>query len=218
MNSKSNIVISAADGCGKPSSIRSMDNLPSRDHKGAEYKESFMFSNRSTISRGCSLAAAALAATALVGMAASAGTAQAEVIYGVQFISSENTPPPPDYNGTALTAEQTAGLIPQDNFNVLTNTNPNEGNSAAGYSAGPVTLNDNTGSNAAGVTFSWLDFNEWHTNTAGGGGTVNSSGTYVPPTPQNGPTGALLSGIRASAKTTPCFLTASRVYSKVSMD
>ncbi len=35
MSNKSSIVTSAADGCGKPSSIRPMDNLPSRDHKGA---------------------------------------------------------------------------------------------------------------------------------------------------------------------------------------
>ena len=44
MNTQLNIVTSAADGCGQPLSIRSMDHLPSRDHKGAEYKESFMLS------------------------------------------------------------------------------------------------------------------------------------------------------------------------------
>ncbi|MCL5946128.1 MAG: hypothetical protein M1472_04665 [Planctomycetes bacterium] len=71
MSTKFSIVTSAADGCGKPSSIRSMDNLPSRDHKGAEYKESFMLSNRSSISRGFSPATAALMAViASLGIAA----------------------------------------------------------------------------------------------------------------------------------------------------
>ena len=76
MRNKSNIVTSAADGCGNPSSIRPMDHLPSRDHKGAEYKESFMFSNRSSVSRSSVLAIAAFAAVALIGLAsiASAST------------------------------------------------------------------------------------------------------------------------------------------------
>ncbi len=80
MKSKSSIVTSAADGCGKPSSIRPMDNLPSRDHKGAEYKESFMFSNRSSVSRGCSLAAVAFATGGLF-LAVSAGIATATTTY-----------------------------------------------------------------------------------------------------------------------------------------
>ncbi len=76
MNSKSRIVTSAADGCGKPQSIRPTDNLPSRDQKGAEYKESFMLSNRSSISRGCSLVATAFAAAGLL----SAGVAGAATV------------------------------------------------------------------------------------------------------------------------------------------
>ena len=66
-NSKTSIVTSAEDGCGTPSSVRPMDNLPSRDHKGAEYKESFMFSNRSPVSHGSSLAAKAVVAGAALG-------------------------------------------------------------------------------------------------------------------------------------------------------
>ena len=69
MNTQLNIVTSAADGCGQPLSIRSMDHLPSRDHKGAEYKESFMLSNRSSVSRGYSSAVAALATAACIGLA-----------------------------------------------------------------------------------------------------------------------------------------------------
>ena len=58
MNSKSSIVTSAADGCGKPSSIRSMD-ISHRSNM--EQKESFMLSNRSLVSHGCSLIAATFA-------------------------------------------------------------------------------------------------------------------------------------------------------------
>ncbi len=89
MNTKSGIVTSAADGCGKPSSIRSMDHLPSRDHKGAEYKESFMFSNRSSVSHGSALVIAAFAAAACIGLA---GTASATVIYQDNFSGSSSTP------------------------------------------------------------------------------------------------------------------------------
>ena len=89
MRNKSSIVTSAADGCGKPSSIRSMDNLPSRDHKGAEYKESFMFSNRLSVSHGCSLAVAALAAVAFAGLA---GTASASTVYSESFGGSATGP------------------------------------------------------------------------------------------------------------------------------
>ncbi len=80
MSNKSSIVTSAADVCGKPSSIRSMDHLPRRDYKGAEYKELFMFSSRSSVSRGCSLAVAALAAMTVAGLA---GTASATVLVSV---------------------------------------------------------------------------------------------------------------------------------------
>ena len=89
MNTKSGIVTSAADGCGKPSSIRSMDHLPSRDHKGAEYKESFMFSNRSSVSHGSALVIAAFTAAACIGLA---GTASATVIYQDNFSGSSSTP------------------------------------------------------------------------------------------------------------------------------
>ncbi len=90
MRNKTSIVTSAADGCGKPSSIRTMDNLPSRDHKGAEYKESFMFSNRSSVSHGCSLAAAAFAVAALVGLAGTASASMVAVNLIINGIFSEN--------------------------------------------------------------------------------------------------------------------------------
>jgi hypothetical protein len=75
-----------------------MGYLPSRDHKGAEYKESFMFSNRSSVSHGCSIAAAALATMALVGLA---GTASAGIIYQDGFTGSNGTP----LNGAAPTID-----------------------------------------------------------------------------------------------------------------
>ena len=83
MRNKSSIVTSAADGCGKPSSIRTMDKSPSRDHKGAEYKESFMLSNCLSISRGCSLAVAARAVVGLPML--STGNAQANLILNGNF-------------------------------------------------------------------------------------------------------------------------------------
>ena len=64
MNNKSTLVTSAADACGQPSSIRLMDK-PNCSNR--EQKESFMLSNRSSVSRGCSLAAAAFAVFAVLG-------------------------------------------------------------------------------------------------------------------------------------------------------
>ncbi len=68
MNSKSNIVISAADGCGKPSSIRPMGKTQSSNME--QNKESFMFSNRSSVSHGCSLAAIGTAVLMTLGFSA----------------------------------------------------------------------------------------------------------------------------------------------------
>ncbi|MCL5945841.1 MAG: PEP-CTERM sorting domain-containing protein [Planctomycetes bacterium] len=80
MSNKSNIVISAADGCGKPSSIRSMDNSH-RNHKGAEYKESFMFSKFLSNSHGSSMAAkVAIAGSALVVFATASAASFGSVI------------------------------------------------------------------------------------------------------------------------------------------
>ena len=108
MRNKSSIVTSAADGCGKPSSIRSMDNSPSRDHKGADYKESFMLSKCFPIARGSSLTAA-LAITAFAGLA---GTASANIIYQDNFSGASTTPlngaAPTIDNGTSTT--WTAGV------------------------------------------------------------------------------------------------------------
>ncbi len=105
MSNKSSIVTSAADGCGKPSSIRTMDNLPSRDHKGAEYKESFMFSNRSSVSHGSALAIAAFAAVACIGLASTASAST--IIYQDNFGGTSSTPlngaTPTTDNGTSST-------------------------------------------------------------------------------------------------------------------
>ena len=107
MNTKSSIVTSAADCCGNPSSIRSMDHLPSRDHKGAEYKESFMFSNRSSVSRGSALAIAALAAVACIGLAGTASASVVTTIYSESFGGAATTA---TLAGTAPTVEN--GLSP----------------------------------------------------------------------------------------------------------
>ena len=144
-----------------------------------------MFSNGLTSSRGFSLAAAALAVAGLAGLTANVGAAHAGAMYGVQFIGSEATGTTA-YNGTALTPTQVAGVLPQDNFNVVTSESTGNNVGSAGYTGlagGPVTLVDSTGSNAAGVQFSWVDSNNWHTTTAG----------YTTPS-TNGNNGALFSG------------------------
>ncbi|MGC9259034.1 MAG: PEP-CTERM sorting domain-containing protein [Phycisphaerae bacterium] len=83
MNSKISIVPSAAEYCGKPSSIRVMDNPNSSN---MEQKDSFMFSNRISILRGCSLVAVAAAAVAIL----AAGNASANMIQNGDF--SANAP------------------------------------------------------------------------------------------------------------------------------
>ncbi|MDA8375994.1 MAG: DUF642 domain-containing protein [Planctomycetia bacterium] len=123
MNSKTNIVTSAADGCGQPSSIRTMDYLPSRDHKGAEYKESFMLTNRSSVSRGFILtAAAAMTVTAIIMF--TVGNARANLILNGDFsanASSYTTWPgyssatgnpanPTDWTATDTLGNTTGGL------------------------------------------------------------------------------------------------------------
>ena len=115
MRNKTSIVTSAADGCGQPSSIRSMDNLPSRDHKGAEYKESFMFSNRSSVSHGSALAIAAFATVALVGLAGTVSASVVTTIYSESFGGAPTTTPlagtaPTVDNGTSSTWTATSGI------------------------------------------------------------------------------------------------------------
>ncbi len=80
-NGKTNIVTSAADGCGKPSSIRSMDN--SHCSNMEQKKEPFMLSNRSSVSHGCSIAAAAIAVGAMAMFAV--GNARANLILNGDF-------------------------------------------------------------------------------------------------------------------------------------
>ena len=72
MSTKFSIVTSAADGCGKPSSIRSMGNSyrSNMDRKG-----SFMLSNRSSAANGYPMVVAALAVVALSGVASATSVA-----------------------------------------------------------------------------------------------------------------------------------------------
>ncbi len=106
MNTKSNIVTSAADGCGKPSSIRPMGNSHSSN---MEQKESFMLSNRSSVSRGCSLAAVVMAATALVGMAG--GTVQATQINVANYNFADTSASAPNTIASWIVSSNTsAGL------------------------------------------------------------------------------------------------------------
>ena len=165
MSSNTSMVSSAAS-CGKPQPIRSVGNT----HSSHREQESFMFTKGLSSSRGFSLAAAALAAAALAGLAAGAGTAQAGAMYGVQFLSSESSTVygpagTPAYNGTALTPTQVAGVVPQDNFNVVTSESTG-GATGPAVAGGPVTLVDGTGSNSAGVQFSWVDYGNYYTSTA----------------------------------------------------
>ena len=133
MNSKSRIVTSAADGCGKPLSIRPMNNLPSRDHKGAEYKESFMLSNRSSFSRGCFLAAAALGVVALVSGTASAALVAYEPFnYPVGPGPSSTTPTTAlGFTGDWVTSQTNMGTINAGSLNDPTGTLVTTGNSLA---------------------------------------------------------------------------------------
>ena len=161
MRNKSSIVTSTADGCGKPSSIRPMGNLPSRDHKGAEYKESFMFSNRSSVSRGYSLAAVALAVAALVGLA---GTVSASTITGVfsspptSANSFNNTNYTPINIATGVSAWLYYGYTDQGSYTAgspsggMMNTDTNN---AAAFSP----LNFNTNSSQTGLSGStgWME-------------------------------------------------------------
>ncbi len=133
MSNKISIVTSAADGCGKPSSIRPMGNLPSRNHKGAEYKESFMFSNRLSVSHGCSLAVAALAAVAFAGLA---GTASASTVYSESFGGSATGP----LVGTAPTVDN--GTSPTW-INQYSSSTTNEDWTANGTITGSVDSNGN---------------------------------------------------------------------------
>ncbi len=103
MSSNKSIVTSAAECCGKPSSIRLMDNPNSSN---MERKEPSMFSNRSAISRGCSLVAGALAAAACVGLAGMASAST--IIYEDSFSGSSaanslNGAAPTVDNGTSST-------------------------------------------------------------------------------------------------------------------
>ena len=169
-----------------------------------------MFTNGLSSSRDFSLAAAALAAATFAGLAAGTGTAQAGAMYGVQFLSSENTNVVNGtvYNGTALTATQVAGVVPQDNFNVVTSESTGGYNGPA-VAGGPVTLADSTGSNSAGVQFSWVDLGNYFTSTAG----------WATPS-ANGNNGALLSaqsqsGYAASATSTAAVLPATYKFSNL---
>ncbi len=132
MRNKTSIVTSAADGCGKPSSIRSMDNLPSRDHKGAEYKESFMFSNRSPVSHGSSLAAKAVVGTVLAIAAGTglftAATARATIIYQDNFNRTGDlvgsTPSPTNTSSASWTGVFQGGVTAETNGSELVLASP----------------------------------------------------------------------------------------------
>ena len=87
MNTKPSIVTSAADGYGKPLSIRSMDN----SHRSQrEQKESFVLSNHLSISHSLSLVAAGFAAISLVSSGFIAHGAAAYSVTGLGFLSGDN--------------------------------------------------------------------------------------------------------------------------------
>ena len=142
MQTKSKIVTSAADGCGNPSSIRSMDHLPSRDHKGAEYKESFMFSNRASVSHGYSLAVAALAIAACIGLASTA-SATDETIYADNFTGSATTQlagqaPTTDSGGATWTAATPSSSVQWMANGTVVNPAPGVNNIAVSLPLTPV--------------------------------------------------------------------------------
>lgn len=80
MNTKFSIVTSAADVCGKPSSVQSMDNAHRSNME--QKKESFMLFNHSSVVRGSSLMAAAIATMAFVGVASANTVTPANPVAG----------------------------------------------------------------------------------------------------------------------------------------
>ncbi len=176
MNSKSNIVTSAADGCGQPSSIRPMDHLPSRDHKGAEYKESFIFSSRSSVSHGYSLASAALAAFAITACVGLAGTASASVVtWGTATNISGDT----DVStvGSLVVANDIGNSDTSQTVNGVTFT-PFTGstNSAASFTQGHVTLSAPTVGDTVEIanTFNANGFSTAYDAVLNGGATLGN--------------------------------------------
>ncbi|MGC9261656.1 MAG: PEP-CTERM sorting domain-containing protein [Phycisphaerae bacterium] len=104
MSTKFSIVKFAADGCGRPSSIRPMGNSYSSN---MERKESNMFSNRSSICRGCHVssvtAKAAIVGTAFAMLGMTASAASAGIIYQDSFNRTGSL------NGSTPSPNDTAG-------------------------------------------------------------------------------------------------------------
>ena len=130
MRNKSSIVTSAADCCGTRSSIRPMDHLPSRDHKGAEYKKSFMFSKffKGSGSRGSSVVARTAIAGAVVAMTGLlAGPVSASTITG-----SFSSPPASSLSSsTPIDLSSGAAAWAYYGYSSVTSMNTDPSNSAS---------------------------------------------------------------------------------------
>jgi hypothetical protein len=124
-----------------------MDHLPSRNHKGAEYKESFMFSNRSSVSRGCSLAAATLAAVACIGLAGTASASVVTTIYSEAFGGAATTTP---LVGTSPTVDN--GTSPKW-INQYSSSVTNQDWTANGQVTGSLDSNGNGALEVAALNF-----------------------------------------------------------------
>ena len=200
MRNKSSIVTSAADGCGNPSSIRPMGNLPSRNHKGAEYKESFMFSNRSTISRGCSIATAEIAAVAALA-AFVGGTSQVRAST-VNFIQNGSfgtgnftdwfTNPNVSLsvtNTTAASGDSYSALYQLNSNNEAKETYGDLKSYAVNLTSGPgSTLPGNT----VNISWSWEFSNIAEPTSAGTGGMLIAVPFFTGAPSSNGPTGTFI--------------------------
>ncbi len=195
MRNKTSIVTSAADGCGQPSSIRTMDHLPSHDHNGAEYKESFMFSNRSSVSRGCSLAVkAAIAGAVLAATLVFIAPVKASLI-NVELGWAGNGPA--TQSGTGPTPAQSGHNVPNGTVAAAPSTGSNNWDYLAtdssyypstNYTA-PLTLSaaDDSNGNATNISFtytntplaSYPDPNPWIERTAGGAAIVPGAMAFI---------------------------------------
>ena len=170
MNTKSSIVTSAADGCGNPSSIRSMDNSNS---SGIQHKEFHMFTKRISVSHIFSLAAAVAAAgTAYIGLPAAHANllAYEPFNYAVGSSLAGQTPASPGggFTGGWTTPGGTAtinsgSLIASSSYGGYATSAPSlasTGNSVAITGGGPNTANINLASPITATAASpiWYSF------------------------------------------------------------
>ena len=181
MSSDRSMVSSAADCCGKPRPVRSAGNLHSSN---MERKESFMFSNRSSVSRGCSLAAkVAIAGAALAATLAFITPVKASLISVELGWAGSGTAA---QSGTGPTPAQSGHAVPNGTVAAAPSTGSNNWDylatdssyyTGSNYTA-PLTLSaaDDSNGNSTNISLTYTNTplagypnpNPWIERTAGG--------------------------------------------------